>query len=259
MPTRVAETSAALPPSARELAAVWVIIPALNEEQSLPRVLGDLPAVGRVIVVDNGSTDKTAAVAAAAGATVVQEPQRGYGAACLRGLAEIETAIGREEPTLLVVVFLDGDYSDYPERLPDLVAPILSGEADFVVGSRLMGQRESGAMPPQSVWGNRLACFLMRGLFGARYTDLGPFRAIDYQALRSLGMVDQNFGWTVEMQIKAARARLRTLEVPVPYRCRIGQSKISGTLAGTIKAGYRILFVIAKYGLTPTSRRKRLN
>jgi glycosyltransferase involved in cell wall biosynthesis len=233
-----------------DLARVWVIIPALNEEESLPRVLGDLPAVGRAIVVDNGSTDRTGEVAIAAGAQVVQEPQRGYGAACLRGLAEIERAVAAEEFPPRVVVFLDGDYSDHPERLPELVSPIFAGKTDFVLGSRLLGQREAGAMPPQSVWGNRLACFLMRWLFGARYTDLGPFRAIDYTSLKALGMVDQNFGWTVEMQIKATRAGLRTLEVPVPYRCRIGQSKISGTLAGTIKAGYKILFVIAKYGFT---------
>lgn len=231
-----------------KLACVWVIIPVLNEEQSLPRVLADLPAVGRVIVVDNGSTDRTAAVAVAGGASVVHEPQRGYGAACLRGVAEIERAAAAGELTPRAVVFLDGDYSDYPERLPDLVSPILAGEADFVLGSRLLGDRQAGAMPPQSVWGNRLACCLMRWLFGARYTDLGPFRAIDYRALKSLGMIDRNFGWTVEMQIKAARAKLPTIEVPVPYRCRIGQSKISGTLAGTIKASYKILFVIAKYG-----------
>jgi glycosyltransferase involved in cell wall biosynthesis len=234
---------------AAELAAVWVIIPALNEEQSLPRVLGDLPTVGRTIVVDNGSTDRTAEVAVTAGASVVQEPRRGYGAACLRGLAEVKRAIAAGEIPPRVIVFLDGDYSDYPERLPELVSSILAGDADFVLGSRLLGERQPGAMPQQSVWGNRLACFLMRLFFGARYTDLGPFRAIDYQSLNSLGMVDQNFGWTVEMQIKAARAGLRTLEVPVPYRCRIGQSKISGTLAGTINAGYKILFVIAKYGL----------
>ena len=232
----------------QELAVVWVIIPALNEEKSLPRVLGDLPAVGRMIVVDNGSTDCTAEVASVAGAYVVHEPRRGYGAACLRGLAEIERAVAAGEAVPRIVVFLDGDYSDYPERLPELVSPIFANEADFVLGSRLLGQRESGAMPPQSIWGNRLACFLMRLLFGARYTDLGPFRAIDYPSLKSLRMIDQNFGWTVEMQIKAARAGLRTIEVPVPYRCRIGESKISGTIAGTIKAGYKILFVIAKYG-----------
>jgi glycosyltransferase involved in cell wall biosynthesis len=232
-----------------ELASVWVIIPALNEEKSLPRVLSDLPTVGRTIVVDNGSTDGTAKEASDAGAYVVREPRRGYGAACLRGLAEIEPAIAAGEPAPQIIVFLDGDYSDHPERLPELVSPILAGEADFVLGSRLLGQREAGAMPPQSVWGNRLACFLMRLLIGARYTDLGPFRAINYQMLKSLGMADQNFGWTVEMQIKAARAGLRTVEIPIPYRCRIGQSKISGTVVGTIKAGYKILFVIAKYGL----------
>lgn len=231
-----------------DLATVSVIIPALNEEQSLPRVLADLPAVGHTIVVDNASTDRTAKVAVAAAASVVRECRRGYGAACLRGLAEVERAIAAGGLPPRVIVFLDGDYSDYPERLPDLVSPILAGEADFVLGSRLLGQRQAGAMPPQSVWGNRLACFLMRLLFGARYTDLGPFRAIGYQSLKSLGMIDQNFGWTVEMQIKAARAGLRTREVPVPYRCRIGQSKISGTLIGTLKAGYKILFVIAKYG-----------
>lgn len=233
-------------PAIVDMADVWVIIPALNEEESLPRVLADLPRVGRVIVVDNGSTDRTAARAAEAGASVVQEPQRGYGAACLRGLQEIEAA---SPAAPRIVVFLDGDYSDYPEYLPALVLRILSGEAEFVLGSRLSGRREQGAMPPQSIWGNRLACFLIRLLFGARYTDLGPFRAIDYQSLKALGMVDRNFGWTVEMQIKAARAGLRTIEVPVPYRCRIGKSKISGTLLGTIKAGYKILFVIAKYGL----------
>lgn len=235
--------------SEHELACVYVIIPALNEENSLPRVLADLPAVGRTVVVDNGSTDKTAEVAINAGAHVVQEPQRGYGAACLCGLADIERAVAAGKPAPRVIVFLDGDYSDHPERLPELTSPILADKADFVLGSRLLGQRESGAMPPQSIWGNRLACFLMRLLFGTRYTDLGPFRAIDYPSLKKLGMIDQNFGWTVEMQIKAARAGLRTIEVPVPYRCRIGQSKISGTLAGTIKAGYKILFVIAKYGL----------
>lgn len=235
-------------PRAAALHDVAVIIPALNEERSLPLVLRDLPPVGRVIVVDNGSTDATASVAAEGGAIVVCEPRRGYGAACLRGMAALAEAVERGEPTPRVVVFLDGDYSDYPERLPDLAAPILSGEADFVLGSRLLGQREAGAMPPQSLWGNRFACFLMRCFFRARYTDLGPFRAIDYPALKSLGMVDQNFGWTVEMQIKAVRAGLRTIEIPVPYRRRIGQSKISGTLLGTLRAGYKILYVIAKYG-----------
>lgn len=231
------------------LTDVTVIIPALNEERSLPLVLGDLPTVGRVIVVDNGSTDATAEVAAKCGATVVEEPQRGYGAACLRGLATIRELFGRGQAAPRIVVFLDADYSDHPDLLPQLVAPILSGEADFVLGSRLLGVREPGAMPPQSVYGNKLACLLMRLLFGVRYTDLGPFRAIDYAKLCKLEMADENFGWTIEMQIKAARAALRHTEIPVPYRNRIGTSKISGTISGTIKAGTKILYTIAKYSL----------
>lgn len=198
-----------------------------------------------MIVVDNGSTDETAAVARRHGAMVVTEPKRGYGAACLRGLAEIERLAQGGQSTPKVVVFLDADYSDHPQLLPQLVEPILSGNADFVLGSRLLGRREPGAMPPQSVYGNKLACFLMRMLFGARYTDLGPFRAIDYSKLSELAMADADFGWTIEMQIKAARAGLRHLEVPVPYRNRVGTSKISGT----IKAGTKILYTIAKYWL----------
>lgn len=232
-----------------DLADVTVIIPAFNEEASLPLVLGDVPKVGRVIVVNNGSTDGTAATAFAYGATVVHEPRRGYGSACLRGLAAIEELIEAGEPPPRIVVFLDADYSDHPDLLPSLIEPIQDGRADFVLGSRLLGEREPGAMPPQSLYGNRLACFLMRVLFGARYTDLGPFRAIEYQALVDLDMADRNFGWTVEMQIKAVRSRLRWIEVPVPYRRRIGQSKISGTITGTLKAGTKILYTIAKYGL----------
>ena len=226
--------------------SVAVVIPALNEEASLPLVLADIPRplVGRVIVVDNGSHDRTAEVARVGGAQVAREDQRGYGAACLRGLAELAA----EPPD--VVVFLDADYSDHPDELPALVQPIFEGRADMVLGSRLAGNREPGAMPPQSVWGNRLACFLMRVFFGARYTDLGPFRAIRWDCLERLGMVDRNFGWTVEMQIKAARHKLRVEEVPVSYRRRIGASKISGTVSGTIKAGSKILYLIAKYGLT---------
>jgi hypothetical protein len=230
------------------LDAVTVVIPALNEEQSLPLVLTDLPPVGQVIVVDNGSGDATAEVAARAGAAVVLEPQRGYGAACLRGLAAIAEGIRQGRTPPLVVVFLDADYSDHPELLPQLVEPILRDQADLMLGSRLAGRREPGAMPPQSVFGNRLACFLMRRLFGATYTDLGPFRAIRYRSLCELEMADRNYGWTIEMQIKAVRAGLRIGEVPVPYRRRIGRSKISGTLAGSVRAGGKILWTIARYG-----------
>lgn len=237
-----------------ELAGVTLLIPALNEADSLPLVLRDLPRVQRVIVVNNGSTDATAAVAFAQGATVVHELQRGYGAACLRGLRAVGDLVDAGEPPPRVVAFLDADYSDSPELLPNLVEPILGGRADLVLGSRLQGRREAGAMPAQSIFGNRLACLLMRCLFGARFTDLGPFRAIDYQALCRLGMCDRDFGWTIEMQIKAAQSGLRTMEVPVPYRRRVGQSKISGTVTGSVKAGAKILYTIVKYRFTRQGR-----
>ena len=241
------------------LSKTVVIIPALNEEKSLPLVLQDLPAVGRVIVVDNRSTDDTARVARESGALVVHEPQRGYGAACLRGMAAIEELSDKEFPRPHIVAFVDADYSDHPDLLPQLVGPIGHGKAKFVLGSRLLGKREPGAMPPQSVYGNRLACFLMRALFATEYTDLGPFRAIDYDELCRLGMCDRNFGWTIEMQIKAARAGVRYLEIPVPYRRRVGQSKISGTLSGTIKAGSKILYTIGKYGWLIHCRKAKLS
>ena len=226
-----------------------VVIPAFNEERSIALVLGDLPCVRNVIVANNDSTDDTASIAERHGAIVVLETQRGYGSACLKGLATIRERIeaGEDEPK--VVVFLDADYSDHPQYLTQMVEPIIAGDADFVLGSRMLGEREPGAMPIQSIYGNKLACFLMRWLFGIKYTDLGPFRAIDYQSLCSLGMNDENFGWTIEMQIKAARAKLRTQEIPVPYRRRVGVSKISGTITGSVRAGYKILYTIAKYGL----------
>ena len=237
--------------------AIAVVIPALNEELSIPLVLGDLPSawVDAVLVVDNGSSDRTAAVARASGAEVVFETRRGYGSACLRGLAELA---GRPGGPPNVVAFLDADYSDHPEDLPTLVQPILDGDFDFVLGSRLAGCREPGAMPPQSVWGNRLACFLMRRLLGAHYTDLGPFRAIRWEALERLGMRDRDFGWTIEMQIKAARHGLRIREIPVSYRRRVGKSKISGTVRGTILAGTKILLTIARYGWLSSHTKMRM-
>jgi glycosyltransferase involved in cell wall biosynthesis len=231
------------------LGRVAVVIPAFNEERGLSRVLHDLPTVGCVIVANNGSTDRTAQIAREGGCLVVQEDRRGYGSACLAGLHELKRQIDLGHPAPSVVAFLDADYSDHPDQLPELVEPIFAGRADFVLGSRLLGQRDPGAMPPQSLYGNRLACSLMKRFFAASYTDLGPFRAISYPHLIGLEMVDTNYGWTVEMQIKAVKAGLRTLEVPVRYRRRIGTSKISGTLSGTVAAGSKILITIARYGL----------
>lgn len=247
--------SDATPPDCTD---VVVVIPALNEQDSLPLVLRDLPPVACVIVADNGSTDDTAAVAAQEGAHVVTEPRRGYGSACLRGLAELRQLQESGRVDAGIVVFIDADYSDHPEELPALIDPIRRGDADLVIGSRLLGLAEPGAMPPQSIYGNKLACFLMSVLFGVRYTDLGPFRAITIEALEQLQMCDTNFGWTVEMQIKAARRGLKTAEVPVSYRRRIGVSKISGTVSGTIKAGWKILYLIAVYGLarSPATRQE---
>ncbi|MEP0547302.1 MAG: glycosyltransferase family 2 protein [Rhodothermales bacterium] len=228
-----------------------VIIPAFNEARSIGRVIGDIPDhVAEVVVVNNASTDETERNAAAAGATVLREDRQGYGWACLRGIDYARTR------TPDVVVFLDGDYSDHPDELDLLLAPIRRGEADFVVGSRVTGEREPGAMLPQALVGNRLACALMRWLWGARFTDLGPFRAIRFADLLALGMQDTTYGWTVEMQIKAVRAGLRCAEVPVSYRRRIGVSKITGTLAGTAKASAKILWTIGRYAVAPAPGRR---
>lgn len=217
---------------------VAVIIPARDEAAGLRHVLADLPRelVHEVIVVDNGSTDGTAEVARHAGACVVSEPTPGYGRACLAGLAAMD-------PTMEIVAFLDADYSDDPRELSQLLEPLAKGRADFVIGSRVQ-RAETGSLTLQQRLGNRLACTLMRWCFGVRYTDLGPFRAIRREALERLAMRDQAFGWTVEMQAKAARHRLRIEEVPVRYRRRIGRSKISGTLSGTVRAGAGILSTI---------------
>jgi glycosyltransferase involved in cell wall biosynthesis len=237
------------------LADVFVIIPALNEAEALPKVLGDLPEVGGVVVVDNGSTDATAAVAIGLSAMVVYEPRRGYGSACLSGLSAIESLIESGQANPEIIAFVDADYGDHPDLLPMIVQPICQGGYDFVLGSRLLGTREPGAMPPQAVWGNRLACLLMRIVWRVRYTDLGPMRAIRLSTLRQLQMCDPNYGWTVEMQIKAARADVRFLEVPVPYRKRVGVSKISGTISGTIRAGYKILATIFRHSLRGSESR----
>jgi len=226
------------------LTIVDVIIPAFNEEKSIAKVLGEIPALVRhVVVANNNSTDRTAEVASTAGAQVVFEPQKGYGKACLTAMDWIK----QQEIQPDIVVFLDGDYSDYPEELELLIAPIASGKADFVLGSRSLGQREAGSMTIPQVFGNGLAITLMRWMYGAKFSDLGPFRAIRWKKLLGLGMVDQNFGWTIEMQIKAHQAGLRYRELPVRYRKRIGVSKVSGTLKGVIGAGYKIIFTIFKY------------
>ena len=219
--------------------AVAVIIPALDEEDAIVRVLGDIPdeLSATVIVVDNGSTDRTAARARDCGATVVAEPRSGYGQACLAGLAALPEGVD-------IVVFLDGDYSDYPSEMSTLVEPIARDAADLVIGSRVLGETETGALLPQARVGNALATWLIRHLFGVKYTDLGPFRAVRLTALKKLHMADRNFGWTVEMQVKAARRGLRIAEVPVRYRRRIGESKITGTFLGSVRAGYKILWTI---------------
>lgn len=229
---------------------VAVVMPARNEEASVGRVLDEIPRerVDRVIVVDNGSTDATADVARAHGAEVVREPRAGYGAACLAGIARTDGAVD-------VIVVLDADHSDYPDDLPALLAPIETGDADLVIGSRVLGEAEPGALPWNQRWGNWLACRLMRLFYGARCTDMGPFRAIRRDALLALRMRDPTFGWNVEMHARALIAGLRVREVPVRYRRRIGQSKISGTVRGTIRAGAKIIGTILVY--YPEYRRVR--
>lgn len=224
-----------------------VIIPAYNEEQSIGLVLAEIPKglAREVIVVDNNSTDQTGAVAQAAGATVLRETRPGYGHACLAGMAQCFARPAAEQPD--IIVFVDGDHSDYPEEMPLLLEPILRGEADMVIGSRALGQREDGSMLPQQIFGNWLATTLLKRLYGAQFTDLGPFRAIRATALQRIGMQDTTYGWTVEMQLKAAKLKLRSTEVPVRYRRRIGVSKVSGTVRGTLGAGYKILWTIFRY------------
>lgn len=225
---------------------ITVIIPAHNEESSIGHVIADIPKeVQEVIVVNNASTDHTATVAEAAGATVLHEPNKGYGHACLKGMEYV--AMQSKPPD--IIVFMDGDYSDYPEELTKLVEPILQQNIDFVVGSRDKNLREANSMTPQQVFGNKLATFLMNLFFGSHFTDLGPFRAIKYPNLLALGMEDKTYGWTVEMQLKVLKRKFSYVEVPVRYKKRIGTSKVSGTVKGTIFAGAKILGWIFKYSI----------
>ena len=221
---------------------IGVVIPARDEEQAIGHVIAEIPEwVDEVIVADNGSCDRTAEIAGKAGARVVHEGERGYGAACQAGIGALRAAD--------IVVFLDGDRSDYPGEMVALVNPIAEDRADFVIGSRVRGKPAPGSLTPQQRFGNWLACRLIRRFWGAVYTDLGPFRAIRRGTLQTLDMTDRKYGWTVEMQIKAAKTRVRTLEMPVGYRPRIGASKISGTLRGSLGAGIGILGLIARSAL----------
>jgi glycosyltransferase involved in cell wall biosynthesis len=223
--------------------SIDVIIPALDEQAALPRGLREIPrpAVRRIIVADNGSTDRTADVARENGAEVVHEPERGYGAACLKAMAHLAA----DPPG--IVVFLDGDYSDHPGELPSLIEPIAAGDADMVIGSRARGRQERGALSPQQRVGNAIACTALRLFYDVHYTDLGPFRAIRWETLQTLRMQDRNYGWTVEMQIKAAQHRVAYCEVPVSYRQRVGVSKVSGTIRGSVGAGAKILWLLGRY------------
>ena len=219
-----------------------VIIPTLNEERSIGRVIGDIPQdlVTEIVVVNNGSTDSTARVASSNGATVIDEERRGYGQACLAGIDYIKNSSYLPD----IIVFLDADYSDYPQEMEDLVSPITQGGYDLVIGSRTIGERQKGALLPQALVGNYVATRLIKLFYRVDFTDLGPFRAIRYDKLLSLDMRDKTFGWTVEMQVKAAKNGLRCTEVPVSYRKRIGTSKITGTVAGSVMAGVKIIWMI---------------
>jgi len=225
--------------------SIYVIIPAYNEEKAIANVINSIPGnigVKEIIVVNNASTDKTAEVAKNNGATVVNQPKPGYGNACLKGIEYLKQITSLVD----IVVFIDGDYSDYPEEMEQLIQPILKDNADLVIGSRNLGNREKGAMTPQQIFGNWLATNLISLLYGYSFTDLGPFRAIKWNKLLLLNMQDKTYGWTCEMQVKAAKNKLVCKEIPVSYRKRIGFSKISGTVKGTVLAGYKILFTIFK-------------
>lgn len=223
---------------------IKVIIPAYNEEKAIANVIREIPnQVSEIIVVNNNSTDNTVAVAEKAGAVVLSENRKGYGYACLKGLEYVASQDIKPD----IIVFLDGDYSDYPDELTKLIAPIVSNKVDFVIGARVPYLRENGSMTPQQIFGNKLATVLMSLFFGSVFTDLGPFRAIRYDTLVSLNMEDKTYGWTVEMQLKVLRKRISYVEIPVRYKNRIGVSKVSGTVKGTIMAGIKIIGWIFKY------------
>ncbi|MCC7454430.1 MAG: glycosyltransferase family 2 protein [Crocinitomix sp.] len=224
---------------------IVVIIPALNEEDSIGKVVNEIPKdnVLAILVCNNGSSDQTEEVAKKAGAIVLNEPKPGYGWACLKGMDYVSKMEAKPE----IIVFIDGDYSDYPAELTNVVAPIIHQQIDLVIGSRALGAKEKGSMTFPQRFGNWLATRLMRVFYRVRYTDLGPFRAIKYSKLCQLNMQDKTYGWTIEMQLKAAKHKLTYTEVPVNYKKRIGVSKVSGTIKGTIMAGYKIIFAIFKY------------
>ena len=223
---------------------IKVIIPAFNEEKAIANVIREIPKyVNEIIVVSNNSNDKTIEVAKKAGATVLTEDKKGYGYACLKGMEYIANQESKPE----IIVFLDGDYSDYPEELTQIVRPIIEQNIDFVIGARNAKFRENGSMTPQQVFGNWLATFLMKLFFSAKFTDLGPFRAIKYDKLLLLNMEDKTYGWTVEMQLKVLKQKMTYIEIPVRYKNRIGVSKVSGTVKGTIMAGIKIISWILKY------------
>ncbi len=226
---------------------IFVIIPAINEEKSIGKVIKDIPEdiVREIIVIDNGSDDNTVLVSRNTGATVLTETTRGYGAACLKGLEYIYKQNSEDDD---IIVFLDGDYSDYPGEITEVINPILKDNYDMVIGSRILGKRlgavENGALLPQAVFGNLLSTKLIKLIWNYSFTDLGPFRAVKASSLKVMNLKDKNYGWTVEMQIKAAKLKMKCTEVPVSYRKRIGESKVTGTITGSIKAGVKILWVI---------------
>ncbi len=221
---------------------ISIIIPALNEENSIGQVINSLPKIyHQLIVVDNGSNDSTRKIAKKNGAIVLIEKKRGYGNACLKGIRFLK----KTPPD--IVVFLDGDFSDYPQEIKKIIEPIEQKKVDFVIGSRIKSLREKGSMTPQQIFGNKLACFLLKLIYGGKFTDLGPFRAIKWDTLMDLNMIDKTYGWTIEMQLKVLRKKISYTETPVRYRRRIGNSKISGTLKGSLLAGIKIIGWIVKY------------